>query len=153
MCYHRRLLYGACNHSAWLAKAQSCETEKAFEAGSNAVGCSWMFAHPLTTTRVDRLCPKCVRMRAWSDAMIGKIRTLLRTLQEDVARRLGASDGRGDETDGEASKLDSRDLSGMAAELASWIATPDTTELPPLAPSARDEETPGRIVVSQFHSV
>lgn len=126
MCYHHRILYGECNHSAWLAKVRSCEIERGFEAGLTNEGCGWMFAHPLKTTRLSRPCPDCDKKKTWSAAKLGRIKALLKSLQEDMARRRTTSDDCSDETAEVASGSDSPGSSGITAEVAGSEMAPGT---------------------------
>lgn len=152
MCYHRRLLYGACNHSAWLAKVHSCEIEKGFEAGFTDEGCSWMFAHPLKTMRLNRLCPECDAKKTWSDTRLGKIKTLLKGLQEDMTRRqisvdYGWADGTASGPS-RASRSGSPGSCGATAEHADSKTVRHTCEVEILTPSPCDNEDAVMIVVS-----
>jgi hypothetical protein len=155
MCYHHRILYGGCNHSAWLGKVRSCEIEQGFEAGLTNEGCGWMFAHPLKTTRLSGLCPDCDKKKTWSAAKLGKIKALLKTLQEDMARRRSTGDDCSDQTTEVASGSDSPGSSGITAgvagtEVAGLEMAPDAYE------EASGVETGGIIEVSNqplFHAL
>ena len=74
----------------WLKQVSSCQVEEKFRAGDANEGCSWMWAHPLKTWRIPKSCPACEKKKAWSDEKIAKIRSLLKTLREDVDWRLRA---------------------------------------------------------------
>ncbi|KAL1860578.1 hypothetical protein VTK73DRAFT_7267 [Phialemonium thermophilum] len=64
MCYHNRLIY----------------------AGETDEGCGVMWSHPLKTTRVASLCPRCQARIAATDAHIKGAKEILQKVHEEVER-------------------------------------------------------------------
>jgi hypothetical protein len=83
MCYQKRLVYGACNHSAPLGLASTCADAKA---------CEGPRVHPIKTIRVDQMCPACRDKKAKVDNRLTTFAEKVRRLREGLAKR-GFGDG------------------------------------------------------------
>lgn len=78
MCYQKRLIYSACNHSAPLGPATTCPDQNA---------CDGPRVHPLKTIRVEQMCPTCKRKRAKVDNSITIFAEKVRRLREELAKK------------------------------------------------------------------
>ena len=78
MCYQKRLIYSACNHSAPLGLATACPDQKA---------CEGPRVHPLKTIRVEQMCPACKEKRAKVDNSINTFAEKVRRLREELAKK------------------------------------------------------------------
>jgi hypothetical protein len=81
------MIYGLCNHSAWLGMAAPCALERAFDSGLVNVGCGFMWSHPLKTSRLGIMCPACLEKKAKLESTVVKIKERLQSLNENMARR------------------------------------------------------------------
>lgn len=81
------MIYGLCNHSAWLGMAAPCALERAFDSGLVNVGCGFMWSHPLKTNRLGIMCPACLEKKAKMESTVVKIKERLQSLNENMARR------------------------------------------------------------------
>lgn len=119
MCFHRRLIFGLCNHHAWLTTpVQPCKVEEAFERGDSNTGCGAMWSHPLQTVRVPLACARCAATRADHDYKLGVVKGQLKVLREHLMLIRGAS-----EEDGGEKKEEGEDGTGSAEEGSTEAST------------------------------
>ncbi|KAK1777328.1 hypothetical protein QBC45DRAFT_330953 [Copromyces sp. CBS 386.78] len=95
MCIHHRLIYRKCGHFTWLGITKKCQSESNFDQGNTDEGCNVMWAHPLSTYRVDRCCESCALKRATTDRAIDEIRGKIQFTRELLAKIQEASRGLG----------------------------------------------------------
>ena len=101
MCFHKRLIFPTCNHSAFLFLTRPCAVEQAFARGEVDVGCSSVWSHGYDTIRVSGLiCPQCAERKAKEDVRVGEVKERLRGLRE----KLGLGKVGGSESQGEGEK-------------------------------------------------
>jgi hypothetical protein len=85
MCYHKRIIY-TCGHDGWGTEISACDHQRAFDEGSWPIACPDMFAHPLHSVKVQRMCKDCNWKAARTADKLTQVKMAMRELNETVRK-------------------------------------------------------------------